>query len=398
MSPKRMIVMRKPPLFAAALLSALMTLNPFSAVAGEDEGIRFATFNIAMGLETEGDLYQRLLSGQDENLKKVAAIIQQVRPDVLLLNEFDWYELDSAVLFINNYLAASQHGNEAISYAHAISGAVNTGVDSGLDLSGNGVLGEPGDAWGYGKFAGQYGMTVLSRFPIKLERSMRFFKWKDMPGALVPLSEDGSNWYPKDIYQQLRLSSKSHWDISVSIDDQPVHFLVSHPTPPVFDGPEDRNGKRNHDEIRLWADYIDPQKSTYIYDDKGGTGGLEADAYFVIAGDLNADPVDGDSTNGAIDQLLQHPLINATCLPGSKGGEEASRTQGGKNLEHQGHPATDTGDFNDKYTGNMRIDYVLPSANLKVVGCGVFWPTSDQPGHELIDVSDHRLVWLDFQP
>lgn len=387
----------KSPAPVIACLSVLLALFTVSAGAEDAAGIRFATFNIAMGLETEGDLYQRLVSGQDEKLAKVAAIIQQVRPDVLLLNEFDWYELDSAALFINNYLAIPQHGNEAISYANAISGAVNTGVDSGMDLNGNGVPGEPGDAWGYGKFPGQYGMTVLSRFPISLERSMRFFKWKDMPDALVPLNEDGSNWYPQDVYQHLRLSSKSHWDIKVNIDGQSVHFLASHPTPPVFDGPEDRNGKRNHDEIRLWADYVDPQRSGYIYDDRGGAGGLGEDAYFVIAGDLNADPFDGDSTNNAIRQLMEHPLINATCMPGSKGSEEAARTQGGKNLEHQGHPATDTGDFNDKYTGNMRIDYVLPSANLKVVGCGVFWPASDQPGHDLIDVSDHRLVWLDLQ-
>jgi hypothetical protein len=72
--------------------------------------------------------------------------------------------------------------------------------------------------------------------------------------------------------------------------------------------------------------------------------------------------------------------------------------QGGKNLEHMGNPASDTGDFNDEYTGNMRIDYVLPSGNLKVTGCGVFWPATDEAGHGLIDASDHRLVWLDVVP
>jgi hypothetical protein len=381
-----------------SLLCGLVILSSVTAIAGETQTVRFATFNIAMGLETEGALYQRLLSGQDTALKKAAAIIQQVRPDVLLINEFDWYELDATALFIKNYLDTPQFENEPISYANAINGAVNTGVDSHLDLTGNGVVGEPGDAWGYGKFPGQYAMTVLSRFPIKLERSFRFFKWSDMPGALMPTSADGSGWYPEETFQKLRLSSKNHWDITVTVDDQDIHFLVSHPTPPVFDGPEDRNGKRNHDEIRLWADYVDPRKSTYIYDDRGGTGGLEAGAKFVIAGDLNADPVDGDSSSGAINQLLHHPMIDAACVPVSKGSEQASRSQGGKNLEHQGNPASDTGDFNDKYTGNMRIDYVLPSFTLNAVGCGVFWPSEDQPGFDLIDVSDHRMVWLDVQP
>jgi endonuclease/exonuclease/phosphatase family metal-dependent hydrolase len=183
----------------------------------------------------------------------------------------------------------------------------------------------------------------------------------------------------------------------VTIEDKPVHFLVSHPTPPVFDGPEDHNGTRNHDEIRLWADYIDPQRSAYIYDDTGLNGGLPGDARFVIAGDLNADPVDGDSTAHAIRQLLDHPKVNTSCEPLSEGGDEASRTQAGKNLEHQGNPAADTGDFNDEYTGNMRIDYVLPSATLKVVGCGVFWPATDEPDHDLTNVSDHHLVWVDIE-
>ena len=137
--------------------------------------------------------------------------------------------------------------------------------------------------------------------------------------------------------------------------------------------------------------------SGYIYDDAGVKGGLPDGSLFVIAGDLNADPEDGDSSGKAILQLLEHEKINASCVPISEGAAEASREQGGKNLEHRGNPAADTGDFNDKYTGNMRIDYVLPSETLKVAGCSVFWPASDELGHELTDVSDHHLVWLDVE-
>jgi len=383
------------PLFV--LLCSLSLSHTALAVDDTPQKIRFATFNIAMGLKSEGELYQRLKSGEDQALKKVAAVIQKVRPDVLLLNEFDWFELDSAFLFINNYLDTPQLGNDAISYAHALNGAVNTGVDSGMDLNGNGVLGEPADAWGFGSFPGQYGMMVLSRFPLQLQRSFRMFKWSDMPDAVIPLNPDGSPFYPDAIGKELRLSSKNHWDIEVTIDDQFIHFLVSHPTPPVFDGPEDRNGARNHDEIRLWADYVEPARSAYIYDDTGVSGGLPGGTKFIIAGDLNADPVDGDSSARAIVQLLDHPKINAGCVPLSKGSEEANREQAGKNLEQLGNPAADTGDFNDKYTGNMRIDYVLPSATLDVSSCGVFWPASNQDGHDLTDVSDHHLVWLDVE-
>ena len=240
-------------------------------------------------------------------------------------------------------------------------------------------------------------MVVLSHLPLQLDRSFQLFKWGDMPDAIQVLNAEGSFWYPEDIRKQFRLSSKSHWDIKVAINGQVVHYLVSHPTPPVFDGPEDRNGARNHDEIRFWADYIDPMRAEYIYDDAGVKGGLQKGANFIIAGDLNSDPFDGDSHGNAISQLLDHPLINSSCVPASQGGVEASKDQAGMNLEHRGEPAFDTGDFNDRFTGNMRIDYVLPSASLEVVDCGVFWPASDKPGHHLIDVSDHHLVWMDIK-
>jgi hypothetical protein len=61
--------------------------------------------------------------------------------------------------------------------------------------------------------------------------------------------------------QVLRLSSKSHWDVPIDIPlgdgvTKRVHMLLHHPTPPAFDGEEGRNLRRNHDEIRLFADYV----------------------------------------------------------------------------------------------------------------------------------------------
>jgi hypothetical protein len=164
----------------------------------------------------------------------------------------------------------------------------------------------------------------------------------------------------------------------------------------VFDGPEDRNGTRNHDEIRFWADYISPSRSRYIYDDDGGLSGLTQGAAFVIAGDQNADPFDGDSTAGAAQQLVEHPLINTSSTPASEGAVEATELQGGINLEHEGNPAFDTADFFEP-PGNLRADYVLPRRNLTITGSAVFWPTTSQDGFDLIDASDHRLVWIDIR-
>jgi endonuclease/exonuclease/phosphatase family metal-dependent hydrolase len=386
---------------APALLLTLLCCLIFSQASGANEvvgeTIRFASFNIAMGLDEQGELTRRLQSGNDEGLRKVAAVIQEVRPDVLLLNEFDFEpDANQGALFLNNYLQISQFGQQPVSYANIISKGVNTGVDSGLDLNNNDVMHEPQDAWGFGHYPYQFGMLVLTNLHVGGTRIFRHFKWADMPDHKQPVNPDGTPFYSADVFKQLRLSSKSHWDLELNTPGKPIHFLVSHPTPPVFDGPEDRNGLRNHDEIRFWADYIEPLRSGYIYSDDHVMGGLTDDAHFVIAGDLNADPVDGDSHINAIGQLLNHPRVNASCVPLSDGAKVAAKLQGGRNLEHRGNPAADTGDFNDEYVGNMRVDYVLPSTGLKTAGCGVFWPAAGQTGHQWVDVSDHRLVWVDI--
>jgi len=382
------------------LLTALCCLA-LNGVAGEPgrSGLRVATFNVAMGLEQPGELSAALAGGADERLLKVAEILQRVRPDIVLLNEFDYDpQIDPAALLNGNYLSRSHAGQPPIAYPHHFRTPVNTGVDSGLDLDGDGRVGGPGDAWGFGHFPGQYGMLLLSRYPLRADQARTFasFRWSALPGALRPTTADGDPFHPDATWNQLRLSSKSHWDVTADIEGKMLHVLAFHPTPPVFDGPEDRNGRRNFDEIRFWREYIEPGGGDFIVDDAGQRGGIAAGQPFVIAGDANADPRDGDSLPGAIGQLLDATWIDAGCTPLSTGAIEAGRRQGGVNLQHAGDPAADTADFNDQYTGNLRLDYLLPSAGLTVSGCGVFWPAAGEPGHPLLEASDHRLVWLDL--
>jgi hypothetical protein len=226
-----------------------------------------------------------------------------------------------------------------------------------------------------------------------------------MPGALLPddpATPEPNDWYTADELNMFPLSSKSHWDLPIRIDGETVHFLVSHPTPPVFDGPEDRNGTRNFDEIRFWSDYVSKGRTArYIYDDAGRRGGLQGGT-FVIAGDQNSDPLDGDSIPGAIQQLLDNRRIDSSFIPESEGAVEQSALQGGANLTHLSDPRYDTADFADSSPGNLRADYVLPSRNLDVVDGGVFWPLSTDPLFRLIGVfpfptSDHKPVWLDLR-
>jgi len=368
--------------------------------AHHPDQVRIATFNVAMGLDRAGELGARLQRGDDPGLRQVAEILQRVRPDVILLNEFDYDpSVDAARLLNDKYLSVAQGGQTAITYPYHFRAPVNTGVSSGLDLDGDGRPGGPGDAWGFGRFPGQYGMLVLSRYPIVSSRTRTFqtFPWSELPRARRPQRPDGSEFYDDATWQQMRLSSKSHWDLTLDIEGRQLHLLASHPTPPVFDGPENRNGLRNADEIRFWREYTSGGAPAFV-DDAGGRGGIRLPAQYVIVGDLNADPHDSDSLPGAIDALLKAPMINPFCVPTSEGGRLAAAAQGGANLGQIGDPAADTADFAEDRVGNLRLDYVLPSIGLGVGKCGVFWPAPGQEGADLISVSDHRLVWLDIRP
>jgi hypothetical protein len=295
-----------------------------------------------------------------------------------------------------------------VEFPYAYVAASNTGIPSGFDLNNNGQVGGGDDAFGFGLFPGQYGLVVYSKYPIDTAavRTFQTFRWADMPGALLPddpATSAPADWYSPEELAVFRLSSKSHWDVPIKVGRDTVHFLVSHPTPPTFDGVEDRNGKRNHDEIRFWADYVSgPARGGYIYDDEGQYGGLRPGSSFVIAGDQNADPEDGDSVDDAILQLLDHPLVNSRFAPSSAGAPEAALLQGGANLTHTGDARYDTADFADGAPGNLRVDYVLPSRRLKVRGGGVFWPTVADPLYRLtgtfpFPTSDHRMVWVDVR-
>jgi hypothetical protein len=372
--------------------------------------VRFATFNASLNRFNAGDLALELSAPGSAQPDTIAEIVQRVRPDVLLINEFDF---DAAGLaasgFQDNYLSVAHGDADPIFYPYHFVAPSNTGIPSGFDLDNNGAVGGPNDAFGFGFFPGQFGMVVYSMFPIDISgiRTFQLFLWKDMPGALLPddpAFPGPADWYSPAELDVFRLSSKSHWDVPIVIpgDDEPktVHFLVSHPTPPVFDGPEDRNGTRNADEIRFWADYITPSRNRYIYDDDGQIGGLPSGALFVIAGDQNSDPFDGDSISGSAQQLLEHPLVNTKVTPGSDGAIEQSILQGGANTLHLGDPAFDTADFSDFAPGNLRADYVLPRKSLRINDAAVFWPTSDDPLFPLVGTfpfpsSDHRLVWVD---
>jgi len=388
------------PLLSLVLLASIAGCTSPKITMKQQKKLKIATFNVSMDAtnyvgrdvkRATNTVLKTQLKNGNQQIKNIAEIIQRTRPDIILLNEFDYIAnpAEGVEVFIKQFLNVSQHSDlSAIDYPYYYYAPVNTGKPSPFDLTGDGkATGTQGDAWGFGFFEGQYGMMLLSRYPINTKdiRTFQNFKWKDMPNALRPIEpKTGQPFYNDAIWAQYPLSSKSHWDVPVNINGDVVHVLASHPTPPVFDGPEDRNGSKNHDEVRFWLDYITPDMASYIYDDKGGKGGLATNSRFIIMGDQNSSSTEGNSRKEAIKGLLTSALTNDKLIPESKGGD----LHKSDNLLSKYHTA---------FWG-MRADYVLPSTfGFDVIDNGVFWPQTTQETHRLIKdreaSSDHRLVW-----
>lgn len=366
-------------------------MSLFMSVASADEGpeistanIRIATYNASLYGKSAGQVFDRLKTGRDRQAQSIAAIVQTIRPDVLLVNEID-HEVDAmtAKQLRDLYFSKGTGDREGIEYPFVYSAPSNTGIDSGIDLNGDGKVDGPDDAWGYGVYPGQYAFTVFSRFPIDVEaiRTFQNFTWSKLPGALRPIAPGAPKPFHNDAtWNALRLSSKNHVDVPIIIGGRTLHVLASHPTPPVFDGPEDRNGCRNHDEIAFWIHYIEDHSA--IVDDRGLAGGLTPQSTFVILGDLNSDPIAGGSRPEAIRDLLMHPRVTDPKPRRLSSSESTPADE-----------ANDTADFGR--VGELRADYVLPSSDLKVRASQVFWPASGEKGSDWIHASDHRMVWID---
>lgn len=358
------------------------------------QNIRFASYNVALYRSETGGLAKDLSSGRDTQIQNVAAVIQQIQPDVIALMEFD-YDPTGKLLadFQKNYLMVSQQGGKTIQYAYSKSIASNTGILSPHDYNNDGKIALPEDAYGFGRYEGQYAFAILSKYPIDEAniRSFQKLRWSSMPEAKQPINTDETTYYDAAEWSDFRISSKNHIDLPLQLSaDKVVHVILAHPTPPVFDGPEDRNGLRNYDEIRLLKDYI--SNAAYLVDDQGRKGGLSPDASFVIMGDLNADPLDGDSYPGAIHQLLEHPLIHQELARGAQVPRSNGGTAHNQAKEDKGDPAYDTAFF------GKRIDYVLPSKDFEVKKSGVFWPAPGEALYEQVKdkkASDHLLVWVE---
>ncbi|WP_366942589.1 endonuclease/exonuclease/phosphatase family protein [uncultured Tateyamaria sp.] len=326
------------------------------AVVAQADTLRVATYNTELNRDGPGLFLRDLARGTDDQIAAVFKVIAAADADVLALQSID-YDLTGEALTL---LA------EATGYPHHFALRPNTGMPTPFDMNDDGRLGGPADAQGYGRFSGQGGMAILSRYPILDDqvRNLSDILWVDVPDPLLPVTADGP--FPSaEAQAALRLSTTGHWIVPVDVPGSRFDLMVFHASPPVFDGVEDRNGRRNHDEIRLWQHVLN------------GDVGPAPTGPFVIAGDANLDPVDGEGIKSAILNLLADPRV--------------------QDVTPQGASGTDTVDWSDPVPGDLRVDYVLPSTHWTVQDAGVLWPEPNDPLAETVaTASRHRLVWVDL--
>ncbi|RMH30478.1 MAG: endonuclease/exonuclease/phosphatase family protein [Planctomycetota bacterium] len=355
-------------------------------------GCRSATPVRIMTFNAEDIRPADVSSPEHPRLEAIASVIESLDPDILLLQEIARDAAGvNAQRFADRWLPDSGYT--------AFMPETNTGIPSGhdLDRSGQAVteypLPEPSgpdgapppqtddqraygnDCFGFGTFPGQYGMALLVSPRCKIlydqVRTYRLFRWSKLPGARSPESPDGTPWYPPEVWEVLRLPSKTLADIPVRLPDGSViHCVVSHPTPPAFDGPEGRNKIRNRDEIRLLRAFLDNEP--WLVDDAGRRGGLPPGALAIVMGDLNADPIDGSSIDDPIGHLLASPRLATDPVPSSP-------------VPVDRLDATDTAMF------RLRVDYILPTKGVEVVDAGIWRPESIET-----HPSDHFPVWADI--
>ena len=370
-------------------LLALLALLAAPATAGT---LRVATYDVGLTREGAGVLLSDLGRAPDPALAGVLAVIRAARPDVLLVTGFDD---DPAGRALDAFRALLRDGADGVDYPESFHAPTNGGEPSGFDLDDDGRTTGWSDAFGWGRFPGSGSMVLLSRLPLDAAtaRTFRRLPWTALPGADLPAREDGSPFPDAAAQAALRLSSRAHWDVALVLPDgRRLHLLAANPTPPLFDGSEGFNRRRNHDEIAFWTAYL---AGTAFPDDQGRTAGPAPDP-LVVLGNLNADPFDGAGLKDGIAGLLASPALSD---PRPESAGAAAAGSGAADAAQSGPAALDTADWRDDEDGpgNLRVDYVLPGADLTVTDAGVFWPAPGAPlAAEAAAASAHRLVWVDI--
>ena len=247
-------------------------------------------------------------------------------PDVLLVNEFDYVEGgEAAELFRENYLEVAQNGARRSSTRTTSSRPSTPACPAGFDLNNNGTVGGGNDAFGLRRVPRpvRHGrlLEVPDRRPTASARS-RSSSGRTCRARCCPTTRPrrsrptGTRPRSSTVCGCRRRATGTCR--SGSADDT-VHFLVS---PPDAAGlrrrPRTATAPATSTRSGFWADYVRPAAAATSTTTRAGTAACGRGARFVIAGDQNSDPLDGDSVAGAIQQLLDNPRVNARVTPSSE--------------------------------------------------------------------------------
>ncbi len=329
--------------------------------------LRIATYHTELSRKGPGLLLRDILRGEDPQVAAVVSVIARIAPDVLVLQDVDYDYGLVTLTALRDAIAV-----DGPYYPHLFALSPNRGLDSGADLDGDGRLGEPEDAHSRGWYAGEGGQAILSRHTIQkgAVRSFDRLLWAKFPDPLWPGS-------PMPGQNAQRLSRTGHWVVPIEVGGHLLRVMSFHAVAPVFDGPEDRNGRRNHDEILFWQHLLD------------GTFGAAPEGLFVIAGNANLDPVDGEGRKEAIKGLLRDPRLQD---PAPRRSGNVSQQSG-----QRGDPTLDTVAWPSSDPGHLRVSYILPSRDVHVLGSGIHWPPKGPELEVVEQASRHRLVWVDLE-
>ncbi|MEQ3624185.1 MAG: endonuclease/exonuclease/phosphatase family protein [Celeribacter sp.] len=341
------------------------------------EPLRIATYDAGLKRDGPGLLLRDLLK-PDEQAHAAMDMIVALDADILLLTGMDQDAQGASLTALAEGLA--QRG---LGYPHRLPLPGNRGLETPRDLDGDGRRGGPGDAQGWGRFTGAGAMALLSRYPIDHAGIIDItgLLWRDLPGADLP-RRDGAAFPSEEAQAAQLLSSSGHYAVPVRLPKGRITLLVFAATPPVFDGPEDANGRRNADEIRVWAALL-----------RGMLEHPPPPPPRVLMGNFNLDPHDGEGLRQVMVDLLAGSLWQDP-------GPAASSAPSG-DPTHVGPAAQDTAFWRPTAEGGpgaLRVDYVLPEHGMTVRRSGVMRSGSTAQGADIAArASAHRPVWIEVE-
>lgn len=306
------------------------------------ETLRIATYHAPFSAKGPALLLRDLLRAPDAFADRLSPVLS-ARPDVLVLTDIDYDGDLAALTALRDVLATG-----GLDYPHLFAPVPNTGMPTGLDIDGDGRTNGARDAQGYGRFPGDGGLAVLSRVRIRTDEvsDLSDVLWRDVPESRIAPDDPATGVQ--------RLSTAGHWRVPLDTSPRVLNLMMFAATPPVFDGPEDRNGRRNADEVAAWSHVLDGRLGDPVPDP------------FVIAGLANLDPDRGEGLRDVMRNLLLHTRL--------------------QDPQPQGPFGAATADWEEPSPGRLRVSYVLPSADLTVTGSAVEWADNGSP---------HKLVWVD---